>query len=253
MNDPASDPTNEDMTDDARTRGGWVPVGTAAERRTIHAKRGTERGRKRRRALIEAARTVFERVGYLEATIEDIVTEADVARGSFYTYFPDKLAIFRVVSSEVDLAIRASVSRKVDPEDAGERRAAQTVTQRLDRSNRRYIAAYREHAVIYGLVEQVATIDPAIHEQRLGSRRAHVARVAESIERWQAAGRCDPTVDADVTAAMLVSMSSNFCYWWFVGGEEWDEEEAAAGLTANWVRMLGLRDRPKRSWVDQQE
>ncbi len=252
MNEPASDPTDEDVTDEARTRGGWIPAGTAAERRTIHAKRGTERGRKSRLALIDAARAVFERVGYLEATIEDIVTEADVARGSFYTYFPDKLSIFRVVSTEVNHAIRESVSREADLDEGGKRRATQTVTQRLDRSNRRYIAAYREHAVIYGLVEQIATIDPVIHEQRLGSRRAHVARVAESIERWQAAGRCDPTVDAGVTAAMLVSMTSNFCYWWFVGGEEWDEEEAAANLTANWVRMLGLRDRPKRSWVDQQ-
>src|ERR1700712_4811652 len=89
-----------------RTRGGWVPAGTAAQRRENHSAHSTARGRRSRQQLLDAAREVFERVGYLDATIDDIITRAGVARGSFYTYFPDKLRIFQIVAAEVGQAVR---------------------------------------------------------------------------------------------------------------------------------------------------
>ncbi|WP_051062164.1 TetR/AcrR family transcriptional regulator [Ilumatobacter nonamiensis] len=226
--------------DSTRTRGGWIPVGTAAERRTKHAEHGTDRGRKTRNGIIDAARRVFERMGYLDATVDDIVSEAEVARGSYYTYFPDKLAVFRVVSEAVGKEILAAVSGM--PQPAG------TTTERLAQSNRQYVEAYREHAAIYGLTEQLATIDPVIHDARLARRQQHAHRVSASIRRWQSAGRADPEIDVDATAAMLVSMTSNFCYWWFVGGEDWETERAVETLTSNWIRVLGLRDRPRKAW-----
>jgi hypothetical protein len=70
-----------------RTRGGWTPAGTAADRRAAQAERSTPRGQQTRRDITEAARRVFERDGYLDANVDDIVAEAGVARGSFYTYF----------------------------------------------------------------------------------------------------------------------------------------------------------------------
>ena len=39
-----------------------------------------------RRHIVEAARRVFSRKGFAEATIRDIVTEAGTAAGTFYTY-----------------------------------------------------------------------------------------------------------------------------------------------------------------------
>ena len=43
-----------------------------------------------RRHIVEAARRVFSRKGFAEATIRDIVTEAGTAAGTFYTYFKKK-------------------------------------------------------------------------------------------------------------------------------------------------------------------
>lgn len=48
----------------------------------------------RRHHILTAARDVFARRGYHQATIDDIVAEAGVARGTFYLYFEDKRAAF---------------------------------------------------------------------------------------------------------------------------------------------------------------
>jgi AcrR family transcriptional regulator len=49
---------------------------------------------KRREALLRAARDVFVSKGYHDAHVDDIVTRAQVAKGTFYLYFPDKRSIF---------------------------------------------------------------------------------------------------------------------------------------------------------------
>jgi AcrR family transcriptional regulator len=221
-----------------RTRGGWTPVGTAAERRANYPSKGTAKGRQTRAQLLEAARTVFERKGYIDASVEDIVTEAGVARGSFYTYFEDKLEVFRLLSSEVNAAVMDAVSDNVNM------RGGDPIL-RLHQSIARFIEVYREYAALYGLIEQVATLDPVIHAERVERRRVNVERVTATIERWQRRGLADPDVDAATTAAVLLSMTSNFCYWWFVGEETYDQDQATITLTETWVRAVDLRRTPR--------
>jgi AcrR family transcriptional regulator len=122
----------------------------------------------------------------------------------------------------------------------GEGGREESAYQALDASNRRYLDAYRENSVIWALAEQVATIDPEIHEIRLRGRRQHVERVAATIRRWQDRGIADPGIDPQTTAGALVSMLSNFAYWWLAGGDSYDPEAAAATLTDIWARAVGL-------------
>jgi AcrR family transcriptional regulator len=225
--------------DGPRTRGGWTPAGTAARRRSAQADRGTGRGQRTRRLILEAARHVFERDGYLDAGIDEIVAEAGVARGSFYTYFPSKLEVFKLLAAEVGESVAAAVApepgeRGLDPVAA------------LDRANRRYLETYRQHAAIYGLIEQLASIDPELLALRQRYRQLHVDRVAARIRSWQRRGLAAQDVDAGTTAAALVSMMSNFCYWWLVGGEEHDAETVAVTLTAMWAGSIGLSRPPVR-------
>ena len=84
-----------------RTRGGWVPAGTSAARRTAHASRTTAKGQRTREELVAAARRVFERDGYFGARVADITAEAGVAHGSFYTYFASRQDVFVAVLREV--------------------------------------------------------------------------------------------------------------------------------------------------------
>jgi Bacterial regulatory proteins, tetR family len=50
-----------------------------------------------RRALLAAARRVFERDGFVGARITDIADEAGAAHGCFYSHFPGKEEIFAAV------------------------------------------------------------------------------------------------------------------------------------------------------------
>ncbi len=48
----------------------------------------------RRQQILASAREVFARRGYHQATIDDIVAHAGLARGTYYLYFEDKRAVF---------------------------------------------------------------------------------------------------------------------------------------------------------------
>ncbi len=64
-----------------------------AVRRTSKKRTGLPKG-ERRQQILAAAREVFSKRGYHQATIDDIVASAGVARGTFYLYFEDKRAVF---------------------------------------------------------------------------------------------------------------------------------------------------------------
>ncbi len=49
----------------------------------------------KRRAILEAAFHEFSRTPYANASINQIIKEADISRGSFYTYFEDKDDLMR--------------------------------------------------------------------------------------------------------------------------------------------------------------
>jgi AcrR family transcriptional regulator len=220
-----------------RTRGGWTPAGTAAARRAGHDERATAKGLRTRDELLDAARRVFERDGYLETRVADIAAAAGLAHGSFYTYFSSKQDVFLAIVREVGREIRGAVAPS--PADAD-----LDAYEALDRSNRRYLEVYRANRVIWALVEQVATIDPEIHRIRLLGRRQHVDRVAKTIERWQQRGLADRDIDPRTTAGALVSMLSNFAYWWLAGGDTYDAEAAERTLTDIWARAVGM---PRRA------
>jgi AcrR family transcriptional regulator len=169
--------------------------------------------------------------------VADITAAAGVAHGSFYTYFSSKQDVFVAVVRQVGEQFDAAVASPPGGRGADPYRA-------LDQANRRYLAVYRANSVIWALVEQVSTVDPEIHRIRLQGRRRHVERVARAIRRWQDRGLADPGVDPDTTAGALVSMISNFAYWWLAGGDSYDDEAAAVTLTSIWARAVGLRPGP---------
>jgi AcrR family transcriptional regulator len=237
----AADPV---PSDGSRTRGGWEPVGTAERRRAVYGTGIGQRGRKARAELVKAARVVFERDGYANARIEDIVKEAQCARGSFYTYFPSKLEVFQHIATEVAQDIYKSVSGMFSPDQSGVDPATA-----IDTANRNWVETYSRNREFLGLLEQVSTIDPQVHAARLEGRLRQVARIAAIIERWQKEGLADASIDARTTAGALQAMQSNFCYWWMVGGDPYDHEAAIETMNSVWTRAIGIAPAPPAAEV----
>jgi len=63
----------------------------------------TSRGEAARERIKEAARVVFNRVGYRKARVTDVTDEAQVASGLFYRYFVDLRAIAAELAGEMIL------------------------------------------------------------------------------------------------------------------------------------------------------
>lgn len=132
-------------------------------------RRDTNR-RERTKGLADAALELFLEHGIEVVTIEDITTRAGVAKGSFYRYFDDKVAIVESIFGPVHDAIVDSFDRSLAALNAAEDQAA---------------AAAAYEVLAEGLVGLILHHGDAallyLHENRGPSRgaRAPVIRIAE--------------------------------------------------------------------------
>jgi AcrR family transcriptional regulator len=72
----------------------------------------------RRKQIVYAARQVFGRKGYHAATVEDILTEAGIARGTFYLHFKSKREVFGVLLGSLTSALEMNIKRVATAPDA---------------------------------------------------------------------------------------------------------------------------------------
>jgi len=68
-----------------------------------------------RRAVLAAARSLFGRKGYAQASVDEIADAARVTKGAVYHHFAGKEALFRAVYSEVEAEAQARTAAAVDP------------------------------------------------------------------------------------------------------------------------------------------
>jgi AcrR family transcriptional regulator len=192
----------------------------------------TARGARTRAALVKAARALFEKNGYLDTNVDDIARRARVAHGTFYTYFNSKEEIF----SEVVHVLLDDFRRIADAEPP----ASGEVSERIERSNRGYIKAFRANARMMAVLEQVATFNPRLAKVRRDARRFWVDRGTEAIRRWQRRGLVDQRIDAAYAASALGSMIDRSAYIWIVLGEPYETEKAVEQLTRLYCNALGV-------------
>jgi AcrR family transcriptional regulator len=194
----------------------------------------SRKGAQTRARLVEAAKLVFERDGFLEARISDIAEAANLSHGSFYHYFDSKEQIFREVAE-------AQEARLTEPAGSAGGQAA-TPWTRIREANRRYLARYREQARLMGVIEQVSRWDEHVNAVRIETQRHFAERAERSIRRLQDEGHADAEVDPAIAADALGAMVARFAELWLVQGyREYDFDEAVDQLTRLWANALGLR------------
>ncbi|GGW52120.1 TetR/AcrR family transcriptional regulator [Streptomyces xantholiticus] len=196
----------------------------------------TKRGARTRAALVQAARKVFERDGYLDTRLVDIAKEARCATGSFYTYFANKEEVLAAVLLEAqEDMLHPGVGRVQSTDDP---------YAVLEASNRAYLEAYKRNAKLMGLLEQVAQVEPAFREFRNRRSDAFVRRNARGIADLQARGVADREVDPMMASHALSGMVSLMAYKAFVLGEGREEdtpvdfEELVSTVTRLWANAL---------------
>lgn len=210
----------------ARRSGGFAKVAPPREMPT------TPRGLRTRARLIEAARVVFERDGFLDARLVDITAEASISAGSFYTYFDSKEEIFLAVLAEVEQEMLHPDVRHVPQGD--------DPIESIRASNRAYLESYQRFAKFMGLLEQVASIDDDFRERRRQRSEAFVQRNAKSIRHLQETGIAASDVDPVLASSFLSGMVARAGYARFVLGEAWTIDAMVDTLTQLWVDALRI-------------
>jgi AcrR family transcriptional regulator len=203
----------------------------------------SKKGAKTRTRLMDAAKTVFERDGFLDARIVDIAETAGLAAGSFYHYFDSKEQIFREVA-------QAQEERLTAPSDDGDDTRAKASDapsswERIRRANRRYLERYRDEAALMGVIEQVSRYDAEVNAARMATMKHFVERAERAIRRMQRDKLVDRKVNPTFAADALGAMVARFAEIWLVQGyRDYDFDEAVEQLTLLWGNALGLEPEP---------
>ena len=136
----------------------------------------------RRRELLEAARDAFVEKGFAAATVDDIVANAQVARGTFYLYFRDKRAVFEALVDEFLATIEDCV-RSIDLS------LPETPVEQLRANIRRVVElALGEPAIVKLALHDATGLDPELDEKLHGFYERLRALIDESLEQGQALG-----------------------------------------------------------------
>jgi len=208
-----------------------VKVGTSNGTMHRAAVSPSARAQRTRTKLVVAARAVFERDGFVSAKITDIAKRAQVAVGSFYTYFDSKDAVFRAVIEAIGEELAAPLPRDVKGPLA-----------RIEAGNRAYVRTYRNNARILAIMQHRTFEDEAVHDLRQRGRKLFIDRAERAIRRIQQEGDIASSVSPRFAATALSGMVHAFCYevYGLAFAAPPSEEEAVQGLTELWARAIGL-------------
>ncbi len=166
----------------------------------------TERGKRTRRRLLDAAEEVFAEHGYHDASVARIVERAGVAQGTFYIYFPSKQEIFAQLVGDLNSRMREAMSKGV----------AAGGGDRFDAERRGFAAFFQfaaEHPALYRVIREAEFVAPeAMHR--------HYEKLVDGYSRGLAAAmevgeveRCDATVLAWALLAVGQLVGMRWIVW----------------------------------------
>jgi len=201
----------------------------------------SRKGLQTRARLVEAAKRVFERDGFLEARIVDIAEAANLAPGSFYHYFDSKEELFLEVAQMQEERLTA-------PSPEAGLGADRSPTEAIRWANRLYLERYRDEAALMGVIEQVSRYDDDVNAARMATMKHFVERADRTIRRLQHEGKADARLNPSMAADALGAMIARVAELWLVQGyREYDFDQAVDQLSILWANALGLTDEPADS------
>jgi AcrR family transcriptional regulator len=174
----------------------------------------------RRKELLDVAEGLFHTQGYATTTVEDIVRETGVAKGTFYHYFRSKEEVLAALATRM-VDTMAKELRKI---------AAETSVPPISRLQRMFWVAQRigdhERSVVNDLHRSE---NRELHDRN----NVEIVRVlgpivAEVIEQ----GKADGTFDVDDPVSTVQFLMAGSLFLFGEGVFDWTAEERAARVRA---------------------
>ena len=189
------------------------------------------------RRIVDAARRLFIRDGYVATSLAAVALEAGVAERTLYVRFRTKALLFQRV---VEVAIVGDTARVPVRERAWAEASftARTAAERVAayaRASRRIMGGAAD---LFAVALQAAAVEPVVAAQWEEGRRQHHGTASAFVERLHADGLLDPSVDVDEAADTVWVISSPHSYLQLTRERGWDPEQWEAWLTGTLSRLL---------------
>jgi len=187
----------------------------------------------RRAELLDTAERIFRLRGYAASTVEEIVREADVAKGTFYHYFTTKEEVLEALATRMVEGMAKGLSRIVSDQSLAP----------MDKLQRMFAKMQQAGAASRGVVDDLhRNGNRALHERN----NVEIVRVlgplfADVIEEGKLAGTFN--VDDAVSTVQFIMAGSLFLFG--EGIFNWTARERAARVKAMKVlirRALQIRN-----------
>jgi len=164
-----------------------------------------------RRRITLAALELFHEKGFDATTVDEITERADVAKGTFFNYFPKKESVLEALSQE------------------WMGRAEEHATHHGRTASERILAVFGGVATSYGEDRGLARMLVRVSMERMvcpepdTARTGLYQRVVGAIRDGQARGEFRPDLEADAVFGVVASVFMGTLLWWIGGGPHHDQ------------------------------
>jgi AcrR family transcriptional regulator len=168
----------------------------------------TARGEKTMRKILDAASAEFGEKGFFDSSIVSITSRAEVALGTFYTYFDSKEALFAALVRDMSARVKDLVPPAVvEARDALDAEA---------RTLRAYLEFVIDNKGVYRIIDEAEFVDPEGFRAHYETAAARIAaRLAAGAEAGQlrTADSFENEVHSWAYMGMNVFLGLRFCVW----------------------------------------
>jgi AcrR family transcriptional regulator len=194
----------------------------------------TPKGIRTRKHILDGARRVFARDGFVRARMLDVAQESELSLGAVYRYFENKERLFEAliadIHEELYVASRASHARF-----ASEPFAA------LLEANFGYLAHYRANRDVMRTLIEAANVDKFFRDIWWKMRARHAERFVVALRDSYGVEQVDGA-DVAIAADAVACMVEQSAYVWYahedLHGDDVPVGEAAQIVTRAWYRVF---------------
>ena len=196
-----------------------------------------------RSRILEAAAKVFASKGYHDTKVDDIVSQSQTSKGSFYFYFPSKQDIFlALVDTFADL-LESRLREKLTTEPSG--------TVRVNAALRVCLETFGQHRSLAKIALVQATgLGAAFEQKRQSVNQRFIEIVRENLDIAVQDGSIPP-LDTEVAACAWVGALNEIVLRWVYTGQP-DPERSLLALRRLLLQSVGI-PREKILQLEKQE
>jgi AcrR family transcriptional regulator len=186
-----------------------------------------------RERILEAAVKVFATKGYHDTKVDDIVSESNTSKGSFYFYFPSKQDIFLALSDTFADLLESRLTQAMEKESHG--------IKQMDAALRASLGLFSQYRGLAKIaLVQAVGLGTAFEERRRAMNDRFTKIIQSRLERAIQDGSIPPLKTEIAARAWVGALNEIVINWIYTGAPPL--EESLPALRQFLARSIGVPD-----------